>query len=39
MKMPINTSGVALAAVAAVLFNVVAVGTAAPRRPRFNAKA
>ena len=28
MKMPINTSGAALAAVAAVLFNVVSVGTA-----------
>ena len=28
MKMPINTSGVALAAVAAVLFNVVSVSTA-----------
>jgi hypothetical protein len=27
MKMPINTSGAALAAVAAVLFNVVSVGT------------
>ena len=28
MKMPINTSGVALAAVAAVLFNVASVSTA-----------
>jgi hypothetical protein len=28
MKMPINTSGVALAAVAAALFNFVAVSTA-----------
>ena len=28
MKMPINKSGVALAAVAAVLFNVVSVSTA-----------